>query len=186
MVRGGIEVGVVALGRAMAPDAVNCDGPHSSSQVTNTHQVIEEVRTQSSRDGTRYFSFGIGSGVSSGLVKGIAEAGKGEAVFIVSTQERMAGKIMQQMGKALIAPMTGASIMWGPIRLVREPSPRQLPPLFPDTRVMIFAVADTLSLPQASDSITVTLGAQTPDGVFSVVSNSTFLYDDDDACSDVD
>ena len=40
----------------------------------------------------RCFSFGIGSGASSTLVKGIAEAGKGEAEFITSG-ERMQAKV---------------------------------------------------------------------------------------------
>jgi hypothetical protein len=40
----------------------------------------------------RCFSFGIGSGASSTLVKGIAEAGKGAAEFITSG-ERMQAKV---------------------------------------------------------------------------------------------
>jgi len=40
----------------------------------------------------RCFSFGIGSGASSTLVKGIAEAGKGAAEFI-TTGERMQAKV---------------------------------------------------------------------------------------------
>ena len=40
----------------------------------------------------RCFSFGIGSGASTTLVKGIAQAGKGAAEFIVSG-ERMQPKV---------------------------------------------------------------------------------------------
>ena len=40
----------------------------------------------------RCFSFGIGSGASTTLVKGIAQAGKGAAEFIVS-EERMQPKV---------------------------------------------------------------------------------------------
>ena len=133
---------------------------------------MEEVREQSSKSGTRYFSFGIGRGVSSALVKGMAEAGKGEAVFIVSTEERMSGKIMQQINRALSPPLTEPSINWGSLRLVQEASPKKLPPLFPDSRMVVFAMVDAASLP-ANDAqpITLTLNAKTPDGPISMVSS---------------
>jgi len=134
-------------------------------------EVIQEVRDQALKNGTRYFSFGIGPGVSSALVKGIAEAGNGEAVFIANTNERMSTKIMQQMNKALSAPLTGATIDWKSLHLDQEPSPKRLPPLFPDTCVFVFATVAPASLPVATDGlpITLTLKAKTPDGEFTYV-----------------
>jgi hypothetical protein len=44
-------------------------------QVSNTDQVLAYVREQHRMSGCRYFSFGIGRGVSRALVNGLASEG---------------------------------------------------------------------------------------------------------------
>ena len=68
----------------------------TDGSISNTESVIKLVGKNS--DHSRCFSFGIGSGASSTLVKGIAEAGKGAAEFI-TTGERMKAKVLQFFSK---------------------------------------------------------------------------------------
>ena len=101
----------------------------TDGQVGNTAQVIEFVREDQAATGTRYFSFGIGSGVSNGLVTGIAEAGCGASEFIVSG-ERMQGKIMRQMNRALEPSIANVRVDFGALRLLSDVSPKNPKPLF--------------------------------------------------------
>lgn len=45
--------------------------------VENTDDVVAQVRRDHYKTGTRYYSFGIGSGASRGLVEGSAQNGGG-------------------------------------------------------------------------------------------------------------
>ncbi|KAL7977319.1 hypothetical protein Chor_009268, partial [Crotalus horridus] len=57
------------------------------------------------------FSFGIGEGASTSLVKGIARAAGGSAEFITG-KERMQAKALQSLKKALQPAITGISVNW--------------------------------------------------------------------------
>ncbi|XP_053121919.1 von Willebrand factor A domain-containing protein 5A-like [Hemicordylus capensis] len=81
----------------------------TDGEVFNTDEVIAEVRRHSSSH--RCFSFGIGEGASTALIKGIARAAGGSAEFITG-KERMQAKALQSLKKALQPAVTGISLRW--------------------------------------------------------------------------
>ncbi|XP_053217233.1 von Willebrand factor A domain-containing protein 5A-like isoform X1 [Podarcis raffonei] len=81
----------------------------TDGEVSNTDEVIAEVRRHSSSH--RCFSFGIGEGASTALIKGIARAAEGSAEFIAG-KERMQAKALQSLKKALQPAVTRISLSW--------------------------------------------------------------------------
>uniref|UniRef100_A0A670YQ03 von Willebrand factor A domain containing 5A n=1 Tax=Pseudonaja textilis TaxID=8673 RepID=A0A670YQ03_PSETE len=81
----------------------------TDGEVFNTNEVIAEVRRNSHFH--RCFSFGIGEGASTSLVKGIARAAGGSAEFITG-KERMQAKALQSLKKALQPAVSGISLNW--------------------------------------------------------------------------
>uniref|UniRef100_A0A452H949 von Willebrand factor A domain containing 5A n=1 Tax=Gopherus agassizii TaxID=38772 RepID=A0A452H949_9SAUR len=81
----------------------------TDGEVGNTQEVITEV--QRHRGSHRCFSFGIGEGASTALVKGIAQAAGGSAEFITG-QDRMQPKALQSLKRALQPAMTRISLSW--------------------------------------------------------------------------
>ncbi|XP_015283003.1 PREDICTED: von Willebrand factor A domain-containing protein 5A-like isoform X2 [Gekko japonicus] len=81
----------------------------TDGEVSNTDQVIAEVQRHSTSH--RCFSFGIGEGASTALIKGIARAAGGSAEFITG-KERMQAKALQSLKKALQPAATGISLRW--------------------------------------------------------------------------
>ncbi|XP_077171691.1 von Willebrand factor A domain-containing protein 5A-like isoform X2 [Paroedura picta] len=81
----------------------------TDGEVFNTDEVIAEVQRHSSSH--RCFSFGIGEGASTALIKGIARAAGGSAEFITG-KERMQPKALQSLKKALQPAATKISLRW--------------------------------------------------------------------------
>ncbi|KAM6451760.1 von Willebrand factor A domain-containing protein 5A-like [Liasis olivaceus] len=77
--------------------------------VSNTMEVIKEV--QSHINTHRCFSFGIGQGASTFLIKGIAEAGCGHAEFI-KCSEKMQTKALRSMKRALQPKLNDICLHW--------------------------------------------------------------------------
>ncbi|KAK3702964.1 hypothetical protein QZH41_012402 [Actinostola sp. cb2023] len=69
--------------------------------VGNTQQVIELVRTNATS--ARCFTFGIGAGASTALVKGVARAGKGMAEFVASG-DKLRAKVCMCTVKVHLTP----------------------------------------------------------------------------------
>ncbi|XP_023967245.1 von Willebrand factor A domain-containing protein 5A-like [Chrysemys picta bellii] len=81
----------------------------TDGEVGNTQDIIAEV--QRHRGTHRCFSFGIGAGASTALIKGIARAAEGSAEFITS-RDRMQPKVLQSLKRALQPTVTGISLSW--------------------------------------------------------------------------
>nr|XP_056720364.1 von Willebrand factor A domain-containing protein 5A-like [Euleptes europaea] len=81
----------------------------TDGEVSNTGEVIAEVQRHSSSH--RCFSFGIGEGASTALIKGVARAAGGSAEFITG-KERMQAKALQSLKKALQPAVTKISLSW--------------------------------------------------------------------------
>ena len=125
----------------------------TDGEVSNTDAVIALARKHAGH--TRVFTFGIGAGASHHLVKGLARAGEGEAEMI-APGERVEGKVMRQLSRALAPALTDVTVDWGGLAVTQ--APHEVPPVFAEGRVLLFARLEK------SAPATVTLKATGPDG----------------------
>uniref|UniRef100_A0A8C4RLR7 von Willebrand factor A domain-containing protein 5A-like n=1 Tax=Erpetoichthys calabaricus TaxID=27687 RepID=A0A8C4RLR7_ERPCA len=77
--------------------------------VGNIKEVIEKVKRNSAKH--RCFTFGIGDGVSTALIKGMAKAGNGHFQFVCG-KDRMQEKVMQTLRFALQPAVTNVALNW--------------------------------------------------------------------------
>ena len=125
--------------------------------VGNTQDVKSTVQQNS--NSTRVFSFGIGSGVSEALVKGMARLGKGKSVFIRDVTN-MKGVISSQLQAALQPALTDVKVQFKGID-IKQIAPNTLPPIFNLEQYIVYAFSDT-SLTQDLGNIEVILSAVDP------------------------
>ncbi|KAG8541916.1 hypothetical protein GDO81_027966 [Engystomops pustulosus] len=81
----------------------------TDGEVGNTRDVIKEVGKNAHNH--RCFTFGIGEGASTSLIKGMARAGGGVYDFITG-KDRMQSKVLRAMKCALQPSVTDVSITW--------------------------------------------------------------------------
>ncbi|KAM9038924.1 von Willebrand factor A domain-containing protein 5A-like isoform 1-T1 [Sarcophilus harrisii] len=81
----------------------------TDGEVCDTWQVIAEV--QRNNQNHRCFSFGIGEGASTSLIKGIARAAGGTAEFITG-KDRMQPKALRSLKRALQPVVQDVSLTW--------------------------------------------------------------------------
>ncbi|XP_068682454.1 von Willebrand factor A domain-containing protein 5A-like isoform X1 [Montipora foliosa] len=111
----------------------------SDGGVGNTAQVIQLVRKHSSTG--RCFTFGIGSGVSTALINGVARAGKGKAEFVTDDDDRLQAKVIKTLKRALQPVITDVSVTWDlPQGWVVQQIPSTLSPLFSGDRLVIYGL----------------------------------------------
>ncbi|XP_026512553.1 von Willebrand factor A domain-containing protein 5A-like [Terrapene carolina triunguis] len=109
----------------------------TDGEVGNTQDVITEV--QRHQGAHRCFSFGIGEGASTALIKGIAWAAGGSAEFITG-QDRMQPKALQSLKRALQPAVTGISLSWDlPPGMEAALLGRGPEVIFPGQRCLIYA-----------------------------------------------
>ncbi|XP_041092751.1 von Willebrand factor A domain-containing protein 5A-like [Polyodon spathula] len=81
----------------------------TDGEVGNTKDVISEVKKHAGTH--RCFTFGIGEGASTALIKGMARAGSGHPEFITG-QDRMQPKVMQSLRFALQPAVNNIVLDW--------------------------------------------------------------------------
>ncbi|GAB5577198.1 von Willebrand factor A domain-containing protein 5A isoform X1 [Prionailurus iriomotensis] len=106
-------------------------------EVTDTFSIIKEVRNHRLRH--RCFSFGIGEGASTSLIKGIARVGGGTSEFITG-KDRMQAKALRALKHALQPAVEDVSVNWD---LPRGLSAKTLSPeqtvLYKGQRLIVYA-----------------------------------------------
>ena len=80
----------------------------TDGDVSNGHQIIQLVKNHSSKN--RIFSLGLGSSASRNLIKGVARAGNGRAVFS-TLNEDLRLKVMTLLKNALSA-VSQVKVIW--------------------------------------------------------------------------
>lgn len=111
----------------------------TDGQVTNTEAALALARRHA--DTTRIFTFGIGAGASHHLVRGLARAGGGAAEFI-APGERLEGKVLRQLAKALTPALSEVALDWGGLAVTQ--APHRLPPCFAGGRLLVYGLLDAL------------------------------------------
>ncbi|MEC7987138.1 MAG: VIT and VWA domain-containing protein, partial [Myxococcota bacterium] len=106
----------------------------TDGQVSNEDAVIHHCKKNASN--TRIFSFGIGSGVSEHLVRGIARASRGATEFI-HPKERIEPKVLRMFGRLSTPALTNIQVDWG--ELTVEQSPKVIPAIFGGDPLTVFA-----------------------------------------------
>ncbi|XP_077334227.1 von Willebrand factor A domain-containing protein 5A-like isoform X3 [Lithobates pipiens] len=81
----------------------------TDGEVGNTKQVINEVQKNSKKH--RCFTFGIGEGASTSLIKGMARAGSGTFEFITG-KDRMQPKVLRALKCSLQPTVKDISLTW--------------------------------------------------------------------------
>eukprot|EP00743_Colponemidia_sp_Colp-15_P009931 GILK01010891.1.p1 GENE.GILK01010891.1~~GILK01010891.1.p1 ORF type:complete len:865 (+),score=133.17 GILK01010891.1:88-2682(+) len=104
--------------------------------VEQTENVIRLVRESCSKQGARLFAFGLGSGASTELVNGIAEAGSGTAEYAVEN-ERLQPKVIASLKRATNRCYDSWTVTWDPVLGVTDvPSPFKLQRALYDQEVL--------------------------------------------------
>ena len=110
----------------------------TDGMVSNTQAVIKLVKAHANH--TRLFAFGIGTGVSTSLVKGIARAGKGKAEFVTGS-DRLQPKIISCLKLATQPSVTSVSVEWCvPKGFTVKTVPESLPVLLPGEHLVVYGV----------------------------------------------
>ena len=111
----------------------------TDGQVSNTSACIKLVGEH--KDKNRVFTLGIGSAADRHLVKGMARAGQGTAVF-TTAGESLAPKVLKQLKNAVQPCVQEFTIEWGESGAATAQAPGRLPPIYNGTRLQVFRLLD--------------------------------------------
>ncbi|XP_061169693.1 von Willebrand factor A domain-containing protein 5A-like isoform X2 [Saccostrea echinata] len=109
----------------------------TDGEVRNVSKIVDLVREQKN---TRIFTFGIGEGCSTELVRGVAKASRGKATF-VKDNERLKSKVMAALKCSLQCAITDVSLTWNlPKDCLVINSPREVPAVFHGEKLILYAI----------------------------------------------
>eukprot|EP00731_Ephydatia_muelleri_P029216 Em0020g860a len=110
----------------------------TDGSVSNTEACIQEVKRNV--ESARCFTFGIGSGVSTYLVNGLAQAGNGTAEFIQSG-ERLQPKVIRSLKQALQPSVTNLRVEFQlPAGFEVTQAPSKAPVLFSGDKAVVYGI----------------------------------------------
>ncbi|XP_062620573.1 von Willebrand factor A domain-containing protein 5A-like isoform X2 [Saccostrea cucullata] len=109
----------------------------TDGQVWNVPGIVKLVKKQKN---TRIFTFGIGDGCSTELIKDVAKASRGKATF-VKDNDRLASKIMSVMKSSVQCGITDVSLMWSlPEGCSVINASEEVPPIFQGDKLILFGI----------------------------------------------
>ncbi|XP_063434776.1 von Willebrand factor A domain-containing protein 5A-like isoform X2 [Mytilus trossulus] len=110
----------------------------TDGEVQNTNEVISLVKQNAAN--TRVFTFGIGEGVSTSLIKGVANASNGKATFI-RDKDNMQAKVMSVMKWSMDDCFCNGKVEWHlPPGYKVTTIPTQPPNVFRGEKLVLFAL----------------------------------------------
>ncbi|XP_071169512.1 von Willebrand factor A domain-containing protein 5A-like isoform X2 [Mytilus edulis] len=110
----------------------------TDGEVQNTNEVISLVKQNAAN--TRVFTFGIGEGVSTSLIKGVANASNGKATFI-RDKDNMHAKVMSVMKWSMEDCFCNGKVEWHlPPGYKVTTIPTQPPNIFRGEKLVLFAL----------------------------------------------
>ncbi|KAL5473286.1 hypothetical protein EMCRGX_G027753 [Ephydatia muelleri] len=110
----------------------------TDGSVSNTEACVQEVKRNV--ESARCFTFGIGSGVSTYLVNGLAQAGNGTAEFIQSG-ERLQPKVIRSLKQALQPSVTNLRVEFQlPAGFEVTQAPSKAPVLFNGDKAVVYGI----------------------------------------------
>ncbi|CAG2190010.1 unnamed protein product [Mytilus edulis] len=110
----------------------------TDGEVQNTNEVISLVKQNAAN--TRVFTFGIGEGVSTSLIKGVANASNGKATFI-RDKDNMHAKVMSVMKWSMEDCFCNGKVEWHlPPGYKVTTIPTQTPNIFRGEKLVLFAL----------------------------------------------
>ncbi|XP_062591977.1 von Willebrand factor A domain-containing protein 5A-like [Saccostrea cucullata] len=109
----------------------------TDGEVGNVQEIVKLVRSQTN---TRVFTFGIGDGCSTALIRDVAEAGKGKATF-VRDSERLQNKVMSVMKSSLCPTIKDLFLTWSlPDGCSILNIPKEVPTIFQGDRLILYGI----------------------------------------------
>ncbi|XP_061169715.1 von Willebrand factor A domain-containing protein 5A-like [Saccostrea echinata] len=109
----------------------------TDGEVGNVQEIVKLVRSQTN---TRVFTFGIGNGCSTELIRDVAKAGKGKATF-VRDSERLQNKVMSVMKCSLCPTIKDLSLTWSlPDGCSILNVPKEVPTIFQGDRLILYGM----------------------------------------------
>ncbi|XP_071167544.1 von Willebrand factor A domain-containing protein 5A-like isoform X2 [Mytilus edulis] len=106
--------------------------------VSNTEEVIKLAKKNNGN--TRVFTFGIGDGASTSLIKNVAKASNGKAIFI-KDNDNMQAKVITAMKGSLDNCLSEVSLHWDiPKCFTITDIPKEPPVVFHGDKLVLFAL----------------------------------------------
>eukprot|EP00928_Gymnodinium_smaydae_P079761 TRINITY_DN63614_c0_g1_i1.p1 TRINITY_DN63614_c0_g1~~TRINITY_DN63614_c0_g1_i1.p1 ORF type:complete len:784 (+),score=103.83 TRINITY_DN63614_c0_g1_i1:94-2445(+) len=133
----------------------------TDGNVSNKEEVLNVARN----GGHRIFAVGIGSGVSTGLVNGVARVSQGSAAFVQDT-EPVEPICISMLRNAIAPPITNVAVSWPRTSAFR--SQTKVPPMIAGEMFTCFALFPG-GCPELAQDAVVSVVGETPSGQFKVL-----------------